>query len=83
MKEIKRIMKTKKSLAEMELFYQEELQTLLTKEVEQQVSEMEEGMFRRIKAVSDIGEIDVIKKEYKQAQKIVAAAKKLDKEISE
>lgn len=81
MKVLKELLKVKKNLGEKALYKQDEIQEVLTEEIKLNAEELKGEMLEKAREISTIGEIDAIKKNFRQILKIVKEAEELDEDM--
>lgn len=83
METVKKIMKVKKTLGELELFFPEMAQEILTREIKEQVEEVKGKMLAQVKKLENLEELDTIKKDLKKLAKAIAQAEEIDKQYQD
>lgn len=77
---IKKLMKMKKDAAGMELFFQDELQEILTKEIQAHAAEAKQEILGKAKDIKSFSELKEIEKEGKKLKKMLTELEKFDSE---
>lgn len=83
METVKKIMKIKKTLAELELFFPEMTQEILTREIKEQVEELKAKMLVEVKELENLEDLDTIKKDLKKLAKAIVQAEEIDKQYQD
>lgn len=83
METVKKLMKVKKTLAELELFFPEMAQEILTREIKEQVEELKAKMLVEVKELENLEDLDTIKKDLKKLAKAIVQAEEIDKQYQD
>lgn len=83
METVKKLMKIKKTLAELELFFPEKIQEILTREIKEQVEETESNLLAQVRNLKSLDNLEDIKKDLKKLHKAVRQAEEIDKQYQD